>query len=256
LEEGFERVSAGYLVLIKPSRLVLFDIDGTILGTSRTIWADPMREVMEKVFADVGDPRTIDTSQYRQGGKTDPQIFYDILMMNGVSEEKVTSLMPKLRADYLQALRNKITEQPDYIILKPGVEAVIQRLYEHPEVLMGLLTGNFEEGARLKLQPHHLNQYFPFGAFGDGTRQRSDLPQRGVDAAEKYAGHRFSNKEIVIIGDTPNDIHCGRHLNVRVLAVATSNYSLEVLKAEKPDYVFADLTDTDKVMDAVLEHLA
>src|ERR1700734_3099975 len=119
---------------VKPSRLVLFDIDGTILGTSRTIWSDPMREVMEQVFAEIGDPRKIDTSQYRQGGKTDPQIFYDILMLNGISEEKVASLMPKLRADYLQALWAKVTERPDYIILKPGVEAVIRRLHEHPEV--------------------------------------------------------------------------------------------------------------------------
>ncbi|HTA76555.1 MAG TPA: HAD family hydrolase [bacterium] len=240
---------------MKPSRLVLFDIDGTILGTSRTIWPDPVKEVMEMVLKEAGIPQTIDTSQYRQGGKTDPQIFYDILGLNGLSEEKITLLMPRLREAYLKALRDKITQRPDYIILKPGVEAIIQKLHEHPEVLMGLLTGNFEEGARLKLQPHNLNQYFPFGAYGDGTRQRSDLPQRGLDAAEKYAGHRFSAKEIVLIGDTPNDIHCGRHLNVRVIAVATSNYSLEVLKAENPDYVFPDLTDTEKVLNAVLEHI-
>jgi phosphoglycolate phosphatase len=240
---------------MKPSRLVLFDIDGTILGTSRVIWPDPVKEMMEVVLREAGISQTIDTSQYRQGGKTDPQIFYDILGLNGFSEEKITELMPRLRDVYLKGLRDKITERPDYIILKPGVEAIIQKLHEHPEVLMGLLTGNFEEGAHLKLQPHNLNQYFPFGAYGDGTRQRSDLPQRGLEAAEKYAGHRFSNKEIVIIGDTPNDIHCGRHLNVRVIAVATSNYSIEVLKAEKPDYVFADLTNTNKVLNAILEHL-
>jgi phosphoglycolate phosphatase len=240
---------------MKPSRLVLFDIDGTILGTSRTIWPDPVKEMMEVVLREAGISQSIDTSQYRQGGKTDPQIFYDILGLNGFSEEKITKLMPRLRDVYLKGLRDKIAERPDYIILKPGVEAIIRKLHEHPEVLMGLLTGNFEEGARLKLQPHNLNQYFPFGAYGDGTRQRSDLPQRGLEAAEKYAGHRFSNKEIVIIGDTPNDIHCGRHLNVRVIAVATSNYSLEVLKAENPDYVFPDLTDTNKVLNAILEHL-
>ena len=240
---------------MKPSRLVLFDIDGTILGTSRTIWKDPVKEVLEKVFADLGEPRTIDTSQYRQGGKTDPQIIHDILGLNGVHEEKVTQLLPAIEKAYLTALRAKIAERPDYIILKPGVEAIIRRLHEHPEVLLGLLTGNFEEGARLKLQPHNLNPYFPFGAFGDGTLQRSDLPQRGLDAAKKYAGHSFSRKEIVIIGDTPNDIHCGRHLHVRVLAVATSNYSYDVLKAEGPDFVFHDLTDTEKVLNAILEPL-
>ncbi len=240
---------------MKPSRLVLFDIDGTILGTSRAIWKDPVKEVLEKIFKDIGDPRTIDTSQYRQGGKTDPQIFYDILGLNSIPEERVTQLLPIMRDEYLKALRAKVTERPDYIILKPGVVSLIQRLHEHPEILMGLLTGNFEEGARIKLQPHDLNQYFPFGAFGDGTRQRSDLPQRGLDAAEKYAGHKFSRKEIVLIGDTPNDIHCGRHLHVRVIAVATSNYSIDVLRAEGPDYVFEDLSDTEKVLKAILEHL-
>lgn len=239
---------------MKPSRLVLFDIDGTILGTSRTIWKDPVKEVLEKIFKDIGDPRTIDTSQYRQGGKTDPQIFYDILGLNGIPEERVTQLLPIMRDEYLKALRAKIAERPDYIILKPGVVRLIQKIHSHPEILMGLLTGNYEEGARLKLQPHDLNQYFPFGAFGDGTRQRSDLPQRGLDAAEKYAGHKFFRKEIVLIGDTPNDIHCGRHLHVRVIAVATSNYSVDVLRAEGPDYVFENLSDTEKVLQAILEH--
>ncbi len=240
---------------MKPSRLVLFDIDGTILGTSRAIWKDPVKEVLEKVFADLGDPRMIDTSQYRQGGKTDPQIFHDILGLNGIEEERVELLLPTIQRAYLDALGKMVQERPDYIILKPGVVRLIQKIHEHPEILMGLLTGNFEEGARLKLQPNNLNQYFPFGAFGDGTRLRSELPQRGLDAAEKYAGHQFSRKEIVLIGDTPNDIHCGRHLHVRVIAVATSNYSMDVLRAESPDYVFEDLTQTDKVLNAIMEHL-
>jgi phosphoglycolate phosphatase-like HAD superfamily hydrolase len=238
---------------MKPTRLVLFDIDGTILGTSREIWPDPMKEVMEKVLGEAGQFRTVDTTAYRQGGKTDPQIFHDVLGLNGFSEKQIAPLLPRFEKVYLQALQDKVTERPDYVILKPGVETLVQRLHEHPEVLLGLLTGNYEVGARLKLQPPNLNRYFPFGAFGDGTRQRSDLPQRAVDAAEKITGYRFSNKEIVIIGDTPNDVQCGRHLNVRSVAVATSNYSIEILKAEKPDYVFADLTDTDKVLQAILE---
>jgi phosphoglycolate phosphatase-like HAD superfamily hydrolase len=129
-------------------------------------------------------------------------------------------------------------------------------LHSHPDVLLGLLTGNFEEGARIKLEVHSLNKYFGFGAFGDGARQRSDLPQRAVDAAKHHKGHHFTEKEIVIIGDTPNDIHCGRHLRVRTIAVATGPFTMEQLAAEKPDFVFPNLGDKAKVIPAILEPLS
>lgn len=129
-------------------------------------------------------------------------------------------------------------------------------LHGHPNVLLGLLTGNFEEGARIKLSVHGLNGYFDFGAFGENARQRSDLPQRALDAAEKKYGHKFIRKEIVIIGDTPNDIHCGRHLHVRTISVATGPFTLEQLQTEKPDFAFPDFKDKAKVIEAILDHLS
>ena len=243
------------MFLMKPIRLVLFDIDGTILSTDRAIWEDPFREGMETAFREVGDPRSIDTHQYRMGGKTDTQIIHEILSQNGVEESTITRMLPVIAKTYMGLLRAKVKERPDYIKLKPGIEALLTDLHERPEVLLGLLTGNFEEGAYLKLSAHGLDRYFDFGAFGENARQRSDLPPRALEAAEKKHGYQFFQKEIVIIGDTPNDIHCGRDLNVRTLAVATGPFTVEQLSAEKPDFVFPNFQDKSKVLSAILDLL-
>ncbi len=237
---------------MKPTRLVLFDIDGTILTTVRQAWENPFKDAMEQAFAAEGKSRTIDTGKYRPGGKTDTQIIYEILGQNGIGEEEIAFFYPKIRAKYLELLKATVEGNPEYVALKPGIPPLLKELHTHPDVLLGLLTGNFEEGARIKLGVHGLNDYFSFGAFGENARQRSELPQRALDAAEKKFGHQFSKKEIVIIGDTPNDIHCGRHLQVRTLAVATGPFKVEELAAEKPDFVFPDLSHTAQVLEAIL----
>lgn len=240
---------------MKPSRLALFDIDGTILTTVRKAWEDPFKDAMEQAFAAEGEPRSIDTGQYRPGGKTDTQIIYEILGQNGIGEDRIAQILPKVKAKYLGHLKQVVAENPGYVTLKPGIRELLAELHAHPEVLLGLLTGNFEEGARIKLGVYDLNKYFGFGAFGEDARQRSQLPQRAVDAAKHHKGHHFTAKEIVIIGDTPNDIHCGRHLHVRTIAVATGPFTLEQLAAEKPDFAFVNFTDKGKVLSAILDPL-
>ncbi len=239
---------------MEPIRLVLFDIDGTLLTTHRRGWENPFKEAIEAAFQEEGQKISVDTSKYRPGGKTDPQIIYELLTESSIEEGTITKVLPRIQTRYLRGLRDTV-KGPQHVQLKPGIKELLKELALLKEFTLGLLTGNFEEGARIKLGTHKLNDYFPFGAFGDGARERSLLPQRAVDEAKKRTGKEFTGKEIVIIGDTPNDVRCGRHLNVRTLAVATSTYTLEDLTAEKPDYVFSDLSDTKKVISAILEPL-
>jgi len=234
---------------LKPTRLVLFDIDGTILTTHRRAWEFPFSDAIRKVLdIPLNDIKT------RAGGKTDPQIVHEILADSGLSEAAIDAAMPAIRQHYLERIRVALKD-PEDVELKPGIRAAIAALQNRPEVVLGLLTGNFEEGARIKLGVHDLNGPFPFGAFGDDAKERVMLPPKALAAAEKYTGIRFLGKDAVIIGDTPNDILCGRPLNIRTIAVATGPYQLEELRAEKPDFLFETLEDAEKLVQAVLTEM-
>lgn len=248
------------------THLVLFDIDGTLLSTKRRGWEPPFCEALEEVLMDevafmrdsiqeVAKIR-VNAYKYRPGGKTDTQIIFELLEGMNVTEEEIHRLLPSFREKYLGKLRKVIQTRED-AELKPGIPELLEALSKRPEAVLSLLTGNFEEGARIKLSTHGLDRYFTFetGAFGDYAKERRELPGRAVEAAHKHLGQRFTDKNIVIIGDTPNDVKCGKHLNVRTIAVATSNYSIEDLRAEQPDYAFPNLTETEKVIAAILDPL-
>ena len=113
------------------------------------------------------------------------------------------------------------------------------------------MTGNMLQGARIKLTPPDLLKYFGFGAFGNDAEDRYNLPKIAIDRAYDRTGATFRAKDIVVIGDTPHDIECGRHLNVRTIAVETGIFSAEELAKHQPDHLFRDLGDLDAVLDAM-----
>ncbi len=251
---------------MKPTHLVLFDIDGTLISTKRAAWAPPFSESIEEAWKEevefinrsIQETSLVQTNveSYRPGGKTDTQIIFELLEGSSLTEENIFKLLPAIREKYLGRLRKALAD-PAVVEIKPGIEDLLTKLSTRSEIVLSLLTGNFEEGARIKLGVPKIDQYFKFetSAFGDFAKQRQELPARAVAAAKKQLGLDFLGKNIVIIGDTPNDVRCGRHLNVRTIAVATSNYSMEDLGKENPDYLFQNLTETDKVVSAILEPL-
>jgi phosphoglycolate phosphatase-like HAD superfamily hydrolase len=135
---------------------------------------------------------------------------------------------------------------------KPGVKALLAGLAADSRVTLGLLTGNIEPNARLKLAPLDANRYFPFGAFGSDHEDRRRLPEVAVARALAATGAAFAGGEIVIVGDSIHDVLCGRHLGVRAVAVATGKTTEEALRAVEPHALLASFADRPQAIRAIL----
>ena len=227
-------------------RLILFDIDGTLLSAGGA-GARALRAALAEVFGTPGA-----TQGFSFAGKTDPQIVRELLQAERLPEEHVASRLPDLWRRYLTRLEDELPRTDIQVL--PGIPELLARVEAAADtMLLGLLTGNLREGARLKVEAAGIAfDRFAVGAFGCDHADRAELPAFAVQRAEQRTQHRFAGKEIVIIGDTPNDVACGAHLGVRTIAVATGSYSEEQLAACGPDFVFPDLADGDAVWDAIL----
>ncbi len=125
--------------------------------------------------------------------------------------------------------------------LLSGVEELLAELADRDDFALGLLTGNWEGGARIKLERYGLGGYFAFGAFGDGCRDRRDLPPVALRRAGQWSGRSFRAEDALIIGDTTRDVECGRAHGISVLAVASGSHDAERLAAAGADWVVDDL---------------
>ena len=218
-------------------RLILFDIDGTLLECGpqvRPIFAEALLEV----FGTTGN-----LDRYDLAGRTDPQIVLDILMKAGFSAEEVRARLPEVRAKYAARLEKELDGQR--MRLLPGVAEVLESLGRREDVVLGLVTGNWEPGARTKLSRFDLNRFFGFGAFGCDGVDRSELPPVALERAERITGRRFRPEEALIVGDTIHDVSCARAHGIPVLAVATGRTTAETLREGGADRVVADLTEFD-----------
>lgn len=227
-------------------RLVLLDIDGTIL-TSGGAAARPFRRALEEEFGTSGPARG-----YSFAGRTDPQIARDLLRMAGLDDDRIDTGLERIWPRYLELLAAELPRAT--VTLLPGVRPLIDRLHADSDAVLGLLTGNVLEGARMKLEAAGLDfGWFRVGAYGSDHADRSELPAIAVERAELAVGHRFEGKSVVIVGDTPHDISCGERLGVRTLAVATGSYSIDELAACAPDHVFPSLDDTEAAWRAIFD---
>jgi len=245
------------------SHLVLFDIDGTLLSAKEEAWKIPNAETGDEVLMGevdlmrdvIKDVTGIEVDRYRHrpSGKTDAQVVFELFEGICVKDEEIYDWMPKLIDEYVKRLA-KVLHGPTTTELKPGVHELLAQLKAREDVLLSLLTGNCESAARLKLSTQGLEHYFNFkmGGFGDRAKHRNELPAIAVEKAKHHHGHHFLGKSVVVIGDTPSDVRCVEALGARVVAVATGSYSVETLKNEGPDFLFADLSKTQAVIQAIL----
>lgn len=227
---------------MSPRKLLLFDIDGTLLTTHGAAFR-AFRRALEEVYG-----RTGPIDDYDFHGRTDPQIARELLTMDGLEDPEIDAGLDALWTAYLSEFEAELRKPDVRTEALPGVVPLLDALHERGEHMVALLTGNIESGARLKLGSVGLWDRFDFGAYGSDHERRDRLPAVAVRRARERAGIHFRGRDVVIIGDTPFDVSCGRSLGVWAIAVATGTHSPAELQEAGADAVLEDLRDTDRVL--------
>jgi phosphoglycolate phosphatase len=228
---------------LKP-RLVLFDIDGTLLSAGG-VSSRALEAALARTFGTAGA-----AAGYDYSGKTDPQIVRDLMRGAGFGDAAIEEHRPLALERYRGLLAETI--RPEHVTAKPGVLALLEALEGTPGVRLGLLTGNLEPCARLKLEPIGANRFFAFGAYGSDDEDRYRLPAVALARAHERTGVAFEGRDTVIVGDSVHDVLCGRSLGVRAVAVATGKTAPEALARTAPDALVPDFSDTVAGLRAIL----
>jgi phosphoglycolate phosphatase-like HAD superfamily hydrolase len=225
---------------------VLFDIDGTLLSTR----GSGKRAMQAALVAHFG---TRGADSYRYDGKTDRQIARELMRGEGFSDAEIDARMPAVIEMYLEGLQNELAAGPQSIRVHPGVRELLDALDRRDDVTMGLLTGNVEHGAKVKLDVAQLGPHrFRVGAYGSDHERRDELPAIARSRASALLRREIRGESVVIVGDTPNDISCGRGICARAIAVATGSYTVDALASHAPAAVFGDFTATEDVVEAIV----
>jgi len=224
-------------------RFVLWDVDGTLLRTSG---------VAQRAFDVAAEHvlgRPAGDHEVRMSGKTDPLIALEILAFAGLDDEEARRLVPDVLAALeaeLAAAKDLVREQGHVL---PGVAEVLADLYEDPDVVQSVLTGNTAANAALKLQAFGLDRWIDVevGAFGSDRHDREELVPVALERVERLRGRTLEPGDVWVVGDTPRDLACARAGGARCVLVATGQFGIDELRDLKPDEVFADLTDATAV---------
>lgn len=228
-------------------KLVLFDIDGTLLRSDGAGRRAVNRALLE-VFGSTGP------SAYQFDGKTDPQIVRDLMRHDGHDDARIDRDMRRLLELYVRFLHEELRAPGFVARTLPGVPQLLDALEARADVIIGLLTGNIEPGARAKLGAVGLDYArFRVGAFGSDHEHRPELPAIAQRRTRESLGLHVAGDALVVIGDTPADVTCGRALGARAIGVATGRYSVAELLDHGPAAAFDDLADTAAVMAAILD---
>lgn len=226
-------------------KLVLFDIDGTLLrsgGAGR--WA--MERALIATFGTSGDP------EYYYDGKTDKQIVRELMAGAGIPGSVVEEKMDELLAHYLVGLEEAVTMEQHKVQVFPGVIDLLDALAVTDGVMLGLLTGNIEAGARIKLKAAGIRfERFRINAFGSDSAHRPALPSIARRRAKELLDVELDGNRLIVIGDTPSDIECGMSIGALSIGVATGRFSMDELYKYSPHSLYQDLTDTWDLLETI-----
>lgn len=227
-------------------KLVLFDIDGTILLTDGAGRRAIHRALID-VFGGTGP------EGHRFDGKTDPQIVRELMRFEGHDDAHIDRHMSPLLDRYVDYLEQELIAGASGVRVMPGVCELLDALEVRNDIVLGLLTGNLWAGARAKLSSAGIDPArFRVGAYGSDHELRGELPAVAQRRAREELGLDIAGSDVVVIGDTPADLHCGRGIGARAIGVATGSFSTNELLAHDPAAVFEDLSDTPSVVAAIL----
>lgn len=226
---------------------VLFDIDGTLLLTDGAGRA-ALGRALEVIYGTTGP-----LAGFNFHGKTDPQIVVELLTRAGVQEPEIRSRLSSVWPVYLEALERELEDRRlrGRIVLLPGVRELLASLERWPEVRLGLLTGNIEPAARLKLTAAGVSARFDVGGFGSDSEVRIEIARIAVDRCRSASGPGAA-PAVVVVGDTPEDVACALAVGATAVAVATGRHGVAELEAAGADAVFEDFSDTGRVVGFVL----
>jgi phosphoglycolate phosphatase-like HAD superfamily hydrolase len=217
-------------------RLLLFDIDGTLVLT-RGAGREAAKHAMREVF---GISDGIDSHYF--GGKTDWLTLIELLTPHGITTDEIERQLPRYSAAMGRQLARVIPAFP--VVPCPGALDVLAALRQRADLLFGLVTGNVQPSAPLKLSAAGIDPaWFPVGAYGDEAVERDDLPALALERAQVAYTVALTPAEVYVIGDTPADVRCARALGAVAVAVLTGAGKRDELVASKPDYLFDDLRD-------------
>jgi phosphoglycolate phosphatase len=208
---------------------LLFDIDGTLLSTGGA-GMHAIAQTMREMFG-IGELPSLNLH-----GRTDHGILQELFQHLQLDFQKHYDPFCQR---YCQLLPDSLLEIPGKVL--PGVRELLGVLSHQPQIKLGLLTGNSERAANIKLQKFDLDTYFQFGGFGDWHGSRDDVARKAIDAARMAIGSGFERSKVWVIGDTIQDIRCARAIGSKVIAVLTGGCSRQELLEAKPDFLFTSI---------------
>jgi phosphoglycolate phosphatase len=213
-------------------RAVLFDIDGTLLvtgGAGGVAWQRAFEE-LHGVEADI--------AEHTDAGMTDPEIaaivFREVIGREGSQEERAKAI-----GCYLKHLPEAVDRSTGYRVM-PGVEELLPRLIDDG-ILLGLITGNIEAAAHIKLARAHLNRFFSFGGYGSDSSDRTEVTKAALRRGALVSGGTLSGAACIGVGDTPRDVKAGHGAGIAVVGVATGSYSAGQLQEAGADFALASV---------------
>ena len=228
------------------TKLILFDIDGTLL---RSVGAG-RAAIRRALFDQLGTAAPMDSIRF--DGKTDPQIVRELLTCANHPDAESETVVAQVCKRYAELLKGELELRAGLVRLLDGVEELLGLLQGRDDAVVGLLTGNIKIGAALKLQAAGLDLGdFQVGAFGSDAAERTKLPAIAAQRAESVIGREPTGQDVVIIGDTPADVECGRGIGARAIGVATGRYAIEALEEAGAYASFKSFAKPEPVVEAI-----